>query len=89
MGEAILRSRLPLPSTGADADALFRLGLRLSTGLDSSSALDRPAALALFELAARRGSIEAKVYRHELSEEMDSAEIDEALQLAREWNVAV
>jgi hypothetical protein len=39
----------------------------------------------LFNLAAMRGSVEAKVYRKELSEEMASEDIAEAQRQAREW----
>ena len=39
----------------------------------------------LFNLAAMRGSIEAKVYRKEISQEMDIDAIAEAQRQAREW----
>jgi hypothetical protein len=39
----------------------------------------------LFNLAAMRGSIEAKVYRRELSREMAQVEVAEAQRAAREW----
>ncbi|HZZ35193.1 MAG TPA: sel1 repeat family protein, partial [Caulobacteraceae bacterium] len=39
----------------------------------------------LFNLAAMRGSVEAKIYRKELSEEMDPADIAEAQRAARQW----
>jgi uncharacterized protein len=39
----------------------------------------------LFNLAAMRGSVEAKVYRRELSSEMAQGEIAEAQRAAREW----
>jgi hypothetical protein len=39
----------------------------------------------LFNLAAMRGSIEAKVYRKELAEEMASDQVAEAQRQAREW----
>ena len=39
----------------------------------------------LFNLAAMRGSDEAKAYRRELSGEMDPADIAEAQRAAREW----
>jgi len=43
------------------------------------------AALALFDMAARSGLIEAKIYRRELSDEMDPDDILEARRLVREW----
>jgi len=39
----------------------------------------------LFNLAAMRGSVEAKVYRKELAEEMASDDVAEAQRQAREW----
>ena len=39
----------------------------------------------LFNLAAMRGSLEAKVYRKELSQEMDAMDVAEAQRAAREW----
>lgn len=72
------------PASGISADTLFQMGLRLSTGGQGVEA-DPVAALALFDMAARFGSIEAKIYRHELSEEMDPDDILEARRLAREW----
>jgi hypothetical protein len=39
----------------------------------------------LFNLAAMRGSEEAKRYRRELSAEMDRDSINEAQRAAREW----
>ena len=39
----------------------------------------------LFNLAAMRGSAEAKLYRRELSREMDQEEVAEAQRQARKW----
>jgi hypothetical protein len=39
----------------------------------------------LFNLAAMRGSEEGKIYRRELSREMDTVEVAEAQRAAREW----
>ncbi len=77
-------SGLPLPAPGASGDELFRLGLLYSTG-QGGAPLDYVSAHMLFNLAAMRGSIEAKVYRKELSQEMDQAEVAEAQRAAREW----
>ena len=75
---------LPLPSAEASGDELFRLGLLYSTG-QGGAPLDYISAHMLFNLAAMRGSVEAKVYRRELSEEMASDEVAEAQRQAREW----
>jgi hypothetical protein len=77
-------SGLPLPGPGASGDELFRLGLLYSTG-QGGAPLDYVSAHMLFNLAAMRGSLEAKVYRKELSLEMDQAEVAEAQRAAREW----
>jgi hypothetical protein len=57
---------LPLPKPDASGDELFRLGLLYSTG-QGGAPLDYVSAHMLFNLAAMRGSIEAKVYRKELA----------------------
>ena len=75
---------LPLPTTETSGDELFRLGLLYSTG-QGGAPLDYVSAHMLFNLAAMRGSLEAKVYRKELSMEMDHAEVAEAQRAAREW----
>ena len=83
MSQAVLKSRLPAP--GASADALFQMGLKLSMHGEGGIEPDSRSALALFDLAARFGSIEAKIYRRELSVEMEQADIDEARKIASEW----
>jgi uncharacterized protein len=75
---------LPLPTTDASGDELFRLGLLYSTG-QGGAPLDYVSAHMLFNLAAMRGSLEAKVYRKELAGEMCSDEVAEAQRQAREW----
>ena len=75
---------LPLPSPEATGDELFRLGLLYSTG-QRGAPLDLVSAHMLFNLAAMRGSEEAKSYRRELSREMDSEDIAEAQRAARRW----
>ena len=75
---------LPSPASNPSGDELFRLGLRCSTGQDGAP-LDYIAAHTLFNLASLRGSLEAKVYRKELSAEMDSADVAEAQRAARDW----
>ena len=75
---------LPLPKPDATGDELFRLGLLYSTG-QGGAPLDYVSAHMLFNLAAMRGSVEAKVYRKELSDEMASDQVAEAQRQAREW----
>jgi uncharacterized protein len=74
----------PLPGPNSPGDELFRMGLLYSTG-QGGAPLDYVSAHMLFNLAAMRGSIEAKVYRKELSQEMDPGEVAEAQRNAREW----
>jgi len=75
---------LPLPGPESSGDELFRLGLLYSTG-QGGAPLDLVSAHMLFNLAAMRGSLEAKVYRKELSQEMDPADVAEAQRAARKW----
>jgi len=75
---------LPLPGPESTGDELFRMGLLYSTG-QGGAPMDYVSAHMLFNLAAMRGSIEAKVYRKEISQEMASMDIAEAQRAAREW----
>ena len=75
---------LPLPTPDMDGDALFRLGLMYSTG-QGGCPMDRVSAHMIFNLAAMKGSIEARVYRREMSQEMEQEEIAEAQRAARRW----
>ncbi|MDP3175156.1 sel1 repeat family protein [Phenylobacterium sp.] len=75
---------LPLPKADASGDELFRLAMLYSTG-QGGAPLDYVSAHMLFNLAAMRGSVEAKVYRKELSQEMASEDVAEAQRAAREW----
>lgn len=75
---------LPAPHADASGDELFRLGLLYSTG-QGGAPRDYVCAHMLFNLAAMRGSLEAKIYRKELSDEMASDDIAEAQRQAREW----
>lgn len=74
----------PLPTPEMDGDALFKLGLAYSAGLDGCP-MDRVSAHMIFNLAAMKGSTEAKIYRREMSQEMDHDEIAEAQKAARRW----
>jgi TPR repeat protein len=78
------RSGLPLPTPESTGEELFKLGLMYSTG-QGGAPLDYVSAHMLFNLAAMRGSSEAKVYRKELSQEMAQSEVAEAQRAAREW----
>jgi TPR repeat protein len=82
--EVAHESALPLPGPGSSGDELFRLGLLYSTG-QGGAPLDFVSAHMLFNLAAMRGSQEAKIYRKELSREMDPADVAEAQRQARQW----
>jgi TPR repeat protein len=75
---------LPLPTADASGDELFRLGLLYSTG-QGGAPLDYVSAHMLFNLAAMRGSVEAKIYRKELAGEMPSEDVAEAQRQARQW----
>jgi TPR repeat protein len=83
MFDTMLENRLPPPEKKVSAQELFRLGLGYATGLGVPR--DLVSAHALFALAARLGSLEARVYRKELAEEMDPADVSEAERRAREW----
>ena len=81
---AVDMAALPLPTVDMDGDALFRLGLAYSAGLDGCP-IDRVSAHMIFNLAAMKGSIEARVYRREMSMEMEREEIAEAQRAARRY----
>lgn len=74
----------PLPGPDATGDELFRMGLLYSTG-QGGAPLDLVSAHMLFNLAAMRGSEEARSYRRELSAEMHKDDIAEAQRAARRW----
>lgn len=75
---------LPLPQPNSTGDELLRMGLLYSTG-QGGAPLDYISAHMLFNLAAMRGSEDAKRYRRELSAEMDRDSVNEAQRAAREW----
>ena len=82
--QEVVTEALPLPALDATGDELFRLGLLYSTG-QGGAPLDYVSAHMLFNLAAMRGSVEAKIYRKELADEMASEQVAEAQRQAREW----
>jgi TPR repeat protein len=65
------------------ADALYNLGLAYSTGQGVRQ--DFIAAHKWFNLAALRGSNEAKSWRNQIAGEMNASQIAQAQKLAREW----
>ena len=81
---ASVENQMPLPTAESTGDELFKMGLLYSTG-QGGAPLDYVSAHMLFNLAAMRGSVEAKVYRTELSQEMESEDVAEAQRQAREW----
>ena len=74
---------LPLAEAGEDI-AQMQLGLLYSTG-NKGVPLDYVTAHKWLNLAAVRGSDEAKLLRRELSDVMSREEISEAQRQAREW----
>ena len=77
---------LPLPRADSTGDELLQMGLLYSTG-QGGAPLDYVSAHMLFNLAAMRGSEEAKAHRRDLSQEMDRDTIAEAQRAARNWLV--
>jgi TPR repeat protein len=77
-------SSVPRPGVDSTGDELCRIGLLYSTG-HGGAPLDLVSAHMLFNLAAMRGSEEAKRYRRELSAEMDREMVAEAQRAARQW----
>jgi TPR repeat protein len=82
--EPVMERDLPLPGPDSSGDELFKMGLLYSTG-QGGAPLDYVSAHMLFNLAAMRGSLEAKIYRKEISQEMDPQDVAEAQRAAREW----
>ena len=75
---------IPLPTAEMSGDELFRLGVMYSTG-QGGAPVDLISAHMMFNLASMRGSLEATVYRRELSREMDREDVAEAQKAARRW----
>ena len=68
---------------GSSPDSLFELGLLYCAGRDVPA--DLVTAHKWFNIAAMRGSEDARRYRTEISSEMSRIEIAKAQRLAREW----
>lgn len=73
---------IPVPTPEMSGDELFKMGLAYSTG-QNGAPFDLVSAHMMFNLAAMKGSIEASIYRRELSREMDRESIGEAQKAAR------
>lgn len=71
------------PSVESSADDLYQMGLKFSTGMGVET--DFVVAHKWFNLAALRGSQEAKQSRKDLSDYMSSEDISKAQKAAREW----
>jgi uncharacterized protein len=78
---------LPLPKPTSTGDELLQMALMYSTG-QGGAPLDYVSAHMLFNLAAMRGSEEAKHHRRELAQEMDRDSVAEAQRAARQWLAA-
>jgi TPR repeat protein len=74
----------PLPTPDMSGDELFRMGMLYSTG-QGGAPVDLISAHMLFNLAAMKGSEEARIYRRELSQEMEREDVAEAQRAARRW----
>ena len=75
---------LPLPTPDMSGDDLFKLGMMYSAG-SGGCPMDRVSAHMIFNLAAMKGSLEAREYRRDISQEMEHDEIAEAQRAARRW----
>jgi TPR repeat protein len=75
---------IPMPTPDMSGDELFKLGMMYSTG-QGGAPVDLVSAHMLFNLASMRGSMEATVYRRELSQEMEREDVAEAQRAARRW----
>ena len=75
---------LPLPTPDMSGDDLFKLGVMYSTGSEGAP-FDLVSAHMLFNLAAMKGSEEARIQRRELSAEMEREDVAEAQRAARQW----
>jgi TPR repeat protein len=83
MSQIVLEDRLPPPKSRPTTDQLFCRGISYATGMGAP--VDLVSAHALFDIAARFGSLEAKIYRRKIGDEMDPCDVAEAQRLARNW----
>jgi hypothetical protein len=80
----VAQETIPLPTPDMSGDELFKLGMMYSTG-QGGAPVDLVSAHMLFNLASMKGSMEATVYRRELSQEMEREDVAEAQRAARRW----
>ena len=85
--DGTLAERSELAATSGAAEAFFALGLMYCNGREVDP--DLVVAHKWFNLAAMRGSREARDYRIEISREMTCDQIAEAQRLARDWLAAI
>ncbi|MFT3986285.1 SEL1-like repeat protein [Aestuariivirga sp.] len=76
-------SQAEIIPNAATADILFELGMMYCLGRDVAQ--DYVAAHKWLNLAAMKGSEDARAYRCELAREMTSAQVAEAQRQARAW----
>jgi uncharacterized protein len=83
MGRHVLNEEISLSAATASAEAMFDLGMKYCLGRDVEQ--DLVSAHKWFNLAAMKGSEDAKLYRCEISREMTPADIAFAQREARAW----
>lgn len=84
MAQDLQAECLPLPTADMSGDELFKLGMMYSAG-SGGCPMDRVSAHMIFNLASLKGSIEARVYRREIGQEMEREELAEAQRAARRY----
>lgn len=84
---AYAEANLEAPEAGLNSDAssddLYRVGLIYATGM--GVAVDYVAAHKFFNLAALKGSVDARIQRREMTDYMSTEELRTAQREAREW----
>jgi uncharacterized protein len=83
MGRQVLEEEVNLSAATASAEIMFDLGMKYCLGRDVEQSLVY--AHKWFNLAAMKGSADAKQYRCEISQEMSAADIAFAQREARAW----
>ncbi|MCB8836062.1 hypothetical protein [Aurantimonas sp. VKM B-3413] len=66
-----------------EGEILFELGMRAASGRDGAA--DLVAAHMYFNLADRKGYVEAAFHRQDVASQLSKAEISRALRSARDW----
>jgi uncharacterized protein len=83
MGRQMLEVEINLSAATASAEEMFDLGMKYCLGREVEP--DLVAAHKWFNLAALKGSADARQYRCEISREMSPADIAYAQREARAW----